>query len=320
MTKLPASSPAAFDVLMERLHHHQELLNYSPRTWESQGAYLRLFGRFLSSRGVNDVQRVSALLLREFQHWLFHEPTPRGNARSAVNQNQVLVAVKNFFRLLKAEGVLARDPSEELAYVRQPKTLPRNVLTPEEARQILETPDTQTLLGYRDRTLLEVFYATGIRKEELRNLTVGNVDLEQELLRVNDGKGAKDRVTPLTRVAASFLENYLRGVRPDLLRGATTDRLFVSIRATPLSKTALGNLVKKYARLARVKKTVTCHVWRHSCATHLLKNNANLRHVQELLGHRSLATTERYLHLTITDLKEAHRKFHPRERTRAAEG
>jgi integrase/recombinase XerD len=118
----------------------------------------------------------------------------------------------------------------------------------------------------------------------------------------------------LSRIACQHLENYLNAIRPELLHGRTTDKLFVSLQAgRPLGVHGIDRLMSKYVRQARLKKHVTCHLWRHSCATHLLKNNANLRHVQEILGHKSLATTERYLRLTITDLKEAHRKFHPRE-------
>lgn len=203
--------------------------------------------------------------------------------------------------------------AEALRLSRVPHVLPRTVLTPEEARKVIETPDTSCLLGYRDRTILETLYATGIRKSELMNLTVNDVNLEEGVLRINGGKFNKDRVVPLTRVACSFLETYVKAIRPALLQGRVSDRVFISQRAAPLSKNALGELVEKYARQAGLNKHVTCHIWRHSCATHLVKNRANLRHVQELLGHRDLSTTERYLHLTIADLKETHRQFHPRE-------
>ena len=142
----------------------------------------------------------------------------------------------------------------------------------------------------------------------------GDVNLEEELLRINEGKGGKDRVVPLSRIACAMLESYVNAVRPQLMHGRTSDHLFLSSWGRPLHRRTLGGLVRKHAQLAGLKKRVTCHVWRHTCATHLLKNNANLRHVQALLGHESLATTERYLRLTITDLKEAHRRFHPREK------
>ena len=134
---------------------------------------------------------------------------------------------------------------------------------------------------------------------------------------VNGGKGAEDRVVPLTAVACSFLESYPNTIRPQLLGNKTSPApagLFLSQRGLPIARNTLGGIVEKYARLARIKKRVTCHLWRHSCATHLLQNKANLRHVQEILGHRSLATTERYLQLTITELKAAHVTCHPRER------
>jgi integrase/recombinase XerD len=173
--------------------------------------------------------------------------------------------------------------------------------------------DPATPLGNRDRAILEVFYATGIRKEELRNLALGDLNLAEGLLRITLGKGARDRVVPLGTLAVAALDSYLQVARPKLLGTSPNDRLFISYRGNPLDPHTLGTPVKKHAQLAQVKKVVTPHVWRHTCATHLVQNRASLRHVQDLLGHRSLATTERYLRLTITDLKEAHAKFHARE-------
>ena len=259
------------------------------------------------------------------QRDIYYCPTIHGTARSPGTQNQLLVAVKNLFAFLHEEGILVRDPAAELHYAREPQTLPRNILTPLEAQRVIEAADIQTMLGYRDRTILEVLYSTGVRKGELLALTVGNVNLEEELLRINNGKGAKDRVAPLSTVACRFLETYIKAIRPKLAReqgkpteaGRTkTDRLFLSSRARALARTTLDTMIEKYATSVRINKRVTCHVWRHTCATHLLQNKANLRHVQEILGHRSLVTTERYLRVTITELKEAHRKFHPREKTR----
>ena len=298
-----------------------QIRNYSDRTTSDYGYHLRLLFRFLEEHHVTGMQSVTTTTISDFQRWVYYQPTKRGTARGVVNQNSILAATKSFFRFLKTEGDISHDPASAVEYAREPHRLPRNVLTPHEAERIIDTIDTTTVLGYRDRTILEIFYSTGIRKQELRNLCVANVNLEEELLRINDGKGGRDRVVPLGRVASRFVETYLHGIRPQLLpdpdghHANPTDRLFLSMRGRPLDPHTVGDIVKKHARLAKVKKHVTCHVWRHTCATHLLKNNANLRHVQDLLGHRSLATTERYLHLTITDLKEAHAKFHPREQS-----
>jgi integrase/recombinase XerD len=310
--------------LSARYRQHLESRNYSPETLRTQQVYFNRFGEFLAEARITDLQAVTATTLADFQRWIFYQPTVRGTARAVSSQNRVLSGIKSLFAFLVHEGYLAHNPAQDLHLSREPDALPKNVLTPEEARKILEAPDTHTRVGYRDRTLLEVLYATGIRKAELRHLTVAAVNLEEELLRVNRGKGGKDRVVPLSRIACQYLENYIKVIRPELLHGKQTETLFVSVRhGLPIGVNGIAPIIEKYVRLAGVKKRVTCHLWRHSCATHLLKNDANLRHVQEMLGHKSLATTERYLRLTITDLKEAHRKFHPREqqeRRKAAQG
>jgi integrase/recombinase XerD len=302
------------DELLRRFQADLQIRNYSARTVSDYGYSLGLLLRFLDQRQITDIQSVTSATLSDFQRWVYYQPTKRGTARGVVNQNGILAAVKGFFRFLKIEGCLVADPAQAIEYAREPHSLPRNVLTPQEAKRILEAVDTTTFLGYRDRTILEVLYATGVRNEELRNLTVADVNLEEGLLRVNHGKGGRDRVTPLGQIASRFLETYLKGIRPQLLGQRHSDRLFLSFRGNPIDGHSVGDLVKRHARLARVKKHVTPHVWRHTCATHLVKNNANLRHVQDLLGHGSLATTERYLRLTIADLKEAHARFHPREK------
>lgn len=304
----------SLDTLTQRYRQHLETLNYSPQTLLTLDVYFHRFAEFLAEAKINDVPSVTATTLADFQRWLFYQPTVKGTARTVASQNRVLSGIRSFFAFLHREGYLAHNPAQALRLAREPDALPRNVLTPEEARRLIEAPDIHTLSGYRDRTLLEVLYATGIRKAELRHLTVADVNLEEELLTVRRGKGKKDRVVPLSRVACQYLENYLKAIRPELLKGRDTDTLFISIRdGLPLGVHGIKRLLARYVRKLRLKKHVTCHLWRHSCATHLLKNNANLRHVQEMLGHKSLATTERYLRLTITDLKEAHRKFHPRE-------
>jgi len=304
-----------FDELLTKFLGWLQIRNYSPRTVSDYGYNLGSFFRFLEQKAIADVQGITTATLTDFQRWFYYQPTKRGQARGVVNQNLVLATVKSFFRFLKNEGFIHGNPAEAVEYAREPRSLPRNVLTPKEANRIIDSIDTTTALGYRDRTILEVFYATGVRNQELRNLTVADANLEEELLRVNGGKGGHDRVVPLSRVACKFLETYIKGIRPQLVGGKATDKLFVSMRGNPIDGHTVGDVVKKYARLASVKKHVTPHVWRHTCATHLVKNEANLRHVQDILGHRSLHTTERYLSLTITDLKEAHRKFHPREKS-----
>jgi integrase/recombinase XerD len=260
-----------------------------------------------------DLAAVTSEHLRSFQHWLYHLPTQRGALRGIANQNRILSSVCGFFAFLKVEGAMAHNPAETLERAKESRGLPRQILTPREAKKILEAVDTSTALGYRDRAILEVFYATGIRNQELCNLRLNDLDLESELVRVHQGKGGKDRVVPLSSIACRILETYLAAIRPQLTKHQPSEWLFVSWRGGKIDRCNASKIVVQHAKAAGIKKHVTCHIWRHTCATHLLQNHANLRHVQEMLGHKSLATTERYLHLTLTELKAAHRRFHPRE-------
>ena len=308
---------STLDHWQERFRQHLQLLNYSAATLRTQATYFNRLREFLAEVQLDDFAAITAQTLSDFQRWLFYQPTAKGTARGVASQNRVLSLLRSFFEFLHGEGLITHNPAASLRLAREPDALPKNILTPQEARKLIEAPDPSTLLGYRDRTILEVLYATGIRKRELMNLTIEDVSLEEELLTVRRGKGGRDRVVPLTRAAARCLENYLHGIRPKLLRGHATRTLFVSLRfGYAIGEHTLEQLLRRYTALAGVKKHVTAHLWRHTCATHLLKNNANLRHVQELLGHKSLATTERYLRLSIADLKEAHRKHHPREKQR----
>ena len=287
--------------------------NFSERTVEDYTYNLRYFQRFLDEMKT-PLEAVTPLMVRLFQRWVFEKPKFTGENRSVANQNRILIQTRAFLRFLRQEGIFMRDPAEGLELAREPQTLPRNILTPKEAKRLIESIDTSHARGYRDRVILEVLYATGIRSQELINLTTKDALLEEELLRVNGGKGAKDRVVPLSTMACRMLETFIKGVRGELLHGRKTDQLFTSWRGRPLHRYNLAKIIRAHARRAGLAQRVTSHVWRHTCATHLLKNNVNLRFVQELLGHRSLATMEKYLRVTITDLKEAHRRFHPREK------
>jgi site-specific recombinase XerD len=223
-------------------------------------------------------------------------------------------AVKALFRFLFRGGYLLTDPSGVLEYPRREERLPRGVLNREETRKLVEAPDTQTPLGLRDRAILETFYATGIRASELADLGCADVDTEDRLLRVVLGKGRKDRNVPLTRAAAEAVEAYLHDGRPHIQGATRAARLFLARRGGRMHDSLLNDIVQAAARKAGLEKHATCHTLRHSVATHLLKGGADIRHIQVLLGHSSLATTERYTHVEISDLSRVLRRAHPRGR------
>ena len=205
-------------------------------------------------------------------------------------------------------------PAQDIVYAKEPKRLPRSILSVSEAKKILLAPDTSSLTGYRDRVMLEVLYSSGIRKSELENLTINDVDYNDGFLQIIKGKGGNDRIVPVGRIARTFLKQYIMTVRPLLVKDTHNDYLFLSLRGNKINSNLLLVIVKKYADKAGIKKTVSCHTFRHSCASSMLRNGANIRIIQELLGHTSLSTTQIYTHVTITDLKKIHSRCHPREK------
>jgi len=288
---------------------HLRVLHYSENTVRGHIFLLGRFLRFLA----RDPASATKETIEAYQLHLYEEINPRGRPNSAASQNNALKVVKSFYAFLREKGYMVGDPAKDVSYARVPKRLPRSVLTKPEMKKLLHAPDTTTLLGYRDRTILEVLYSTGIRKEEINSLLIEDVDHVQGFLRVNSGKGNKDRVVPLGRIACRYLENYIVSVRPSLMK-APSRHLFLSLKGGKLSKNVVWELVKHYAKKARITKAISPHTFRHTCATLMLRNKANIRHVQELLGHACLTSTQVYTSVSITDLKEVHKKCHPREK------
>jgi integrase/recombinase XerD len=301
----------------ERFREHRLILNYSPRTVLLHRFYLKWFFRYLREVELSDLAAVTPSHLRDYQIHLHERESSRAGPYSIVTINNAMQTIKSFFRVMKAEGYLVSDPAKEIRLAKKPKRLPRSILGRLEVRKILESPNVNTFLGYRDKAILELLYSTGLRNSEVIHLRMEDLDLEEGYVRVNEGKGAKDRVVPLGKIACRYLGNYIQGVRPKIAEGhLACPFLFLNQYGNRLGCDGLRDLVKAHARRAGIQKRVTPHTFRHTCATHMLKNKANIRHIQELLGHESLETTQIYTAVTVTDLKEAHKKYHPRERER----
>ncbi|MBE3584657.1 MAG: site-specific tyrosine recombinase XerD [Thermoanaerobacter sp.] len=231
-----------------------------------------------------------------------------GRAPSTVSRH--LAALKSFYRFLVQEGVISADPTTNLESPRLAQRLPR-VLTPEEVDRLLAQPRTSSAAGLRDKAMLELLYATGLRVSELISLDLADVNLEHGFVRCF-GKGSKERIIPLGSVAAFYVSEYLKRARAKLTRGRSTPALFINQQGHRLTRQGFWKIIKKYARQGRITKVITPHTLRHSFATHLLENGADLRSVQELLGHADIATTQIYTHLTRTRLREIYDRAHPR--------
>lgn len=288
--------------------------NFSARTIEGQIFELNLFADWLKEKGIEEISAVCKDTIKDYQTHLYEQTNRTGRPNSIPTQNRKLGVVKSFFHYLHENDYTIGDPARDITYAKTPKRLPRSILTSQEVKKLLKVPDTKTVLGYRDRTILELLYTTGIRRAELYKLQVEDVDYNDGFLRINNGKGGKDRVVPLGKIACRYLENYIKAIRPVLLKDPHENTLFLSRRGNRPSNIMVPWLIKEYAKKAKLKKTISPHTFRHTCATHMLRNKANIRHVQEILGHACLSSTQIYTHVSITDLKEVHRKCHPREK------
>ncbi len=304
----------SLEELAEEYIESLKVRNLSERTVKEQHRKLGKFFLFLYRQGVDRFEQISKSIILDYQTELYHAISQRGRPHSVCSQNSMLSAVKGFARFLKERDFILSDPALDVPYAKVPKTLPRGILTRSEARRIINAPDTSCVLGYRDKTIMEVLYTTGVRKQELNNLTLNDVDYNDGFLRIIQGKGGKDRMVPLGRICCRYLENYIKSVRPELIKDPYNHHLFLTVRGNRLSKNVVWELVKKYAKHAKIKKNVSPHTFRHTCATAMLKNKADIRAIQELLGHESLDTTQVYTRVTINDLKEVHSRCHPREK------
>ena len=276
----------------------------SPRTFEAYGRDVARFAAYAIVRGASAPADVGSRLLREFVYHL----KDLGLAPASIRRN--VSAVRTYFRFLLAEGAVVRDPSERLETPRRWRTLPE-VLTVDEATRLLGAPSLDEPLAFRDRALLELAYGAGLRVSEWISVGVRDVLMEDGLVRVF-GKGSKERLVPIGRSAIGAVAIYQRELRPRLERGEGRGVLFLNAQGRPLTRMGAWKILRKYVAKAGITKTVSPHTLRHSFATHLLEGGADLRAVQEMLGHADISTTQIYTHIDREYLRTVHRQFHPR--------
>jgi integrase/recombinase XerD len=232
------------------------------------------------------------------------------SGRSPRSLSRYLSGFRQFYQWLLREGRISEDPSALIESPKLGRGLPK-ALSEQQVETLLEAPDTGTPLGLRDRTMLEIMYATGLRVSELVGLEISNINLNQGVIRVT-GKGDKERLVPLGEEAISWLQDYIAQSRPELLKGADCRAVFVTTRKAGMTRQAFWHSIRKYALQAGIEQRVSPHMLRHSFATHLLNHGADLRVVQLLLGHSDLSTTQIYTHIARAGLKQIHSKHHPR--------
>jgi len=296
---------------------HLAVHNQSKMTIRTYLAGARQFLGWLTRKGIYDLREVSKEIIRGYQLYIKNYRDENGQNYTLNTVSIKLRAVKRFFDYLEATRHILYNPAVVIKDIKLGCRLPKNILSHDEVRLIMRQPNTSTLTGMRDRMIFELLYSTGIRLEELSQLTVYDADYKTGFLRVTKGKFAKDRVLPLGKASCRYLQEYINRVRPRLTERHREERsLLVGQTGNRLKAATIGLMTRKYARQAGVKKRVSTHTWRHTFASHLLAGGADVLHVQRLLGHSQPAVTMKYTRVTPVDIKTAQNKTHPRERDR----
>ena len=236
---------------------------------------------------------------------------------SISTQRQRLGTVKDYFKWLTKHNHILANPASELELPKKQKRLPEQALSLSQVQGILHVPDVSTLLGMRNRTILEIFYSTGMRRAELTNLSISDINQERHIVFIRQGKGSKDRVVPIGKTALYWLNQYLDKARDKLALHHEETTLFLSGYGQPITAQAMTSLISRIIKQADIGRTGSCHLLRHSCATHMLEGGADIRFIQQLLGHESLDTTAIYTQVSIEQLKAVHARCHPLEAKQA---
>jgi integrase/recombinase XerD len=293
--------------------HLQSLLekNYSEYTVKSRRVFIERFVRWCDERGVTEPLEVTRPVLEHYQRYLFHYRQKNGRPLTFRSQHTHLIPLRMWFRWMARQRHILHNPASELEMPRGERRLPKTVLTASEIEQVLSQPDINDPLGLRDRALMETLYSTGMRRRELANLKLYDMDTERGTVTIRQGKGKKDRVLPIGERAAAWVEKYIREGRPEIVAEPDDYTVFVSNAGEPFSLDYLTQLVRSHVEAANIGKRGACHMFRHTMATLMLENGADIRYIQEMLGHEDLKTTQVYTHVSIRQLKLIHAATHP---------
>ncbi|MGH7857290.1 MAG: site-specific tyrosine recombinase XerC [Candidatus Binatia bacterium] len=313
--RFPAAAytdPLGFAALVARYLDWLQVHHFSPLTANSFETLLARFAAFCGERGIERPAEVTRELVERYQRLLYHHRRPNGRPLGFKTQHQHLVAIKGFFKWLARERYVIYNPAAEIILPRQPTRLPTDSFTVAEVEQVLAVPNVSTPLGLRDRAILETLYSTGIRRTELTQLDLYDLDLDRRWLRVRQGKGKKDRVVPIGERATLWVRRYLEEVRPQLVWRADEWAIFLSGTGQRFDAGSLTHHVRDLIEASGIRpRWGACHLFRHTCATVMLEGGADIRFIQEMLGHASLETTEIYTKVSIEKLQQIHAATHP---------
>jgi len=288
-----------------------EARGYAPTTARARHRQVSRFLEWAAQRDIPSIEHYSLPIIEDFRLHLHQRRKRDGTPLGWGSKVQMLLAIKGFFRWLTLTRRIPSNPAADIELPRRQHPLPRDILSQVEVEAVLRQPDVSRILGLRDRTIMELLYSTGIRRAECGGLLIRDLDPDRLVLLVRNGKGARDRYVPIGRRAAGWVERYLREAGPKLVRPPDGGHLFLSRLRRPLSLKRISGLVRSHISRAGIGKTGSCHLFRHTVATLMLEGGADIRHLQELLGHTQLSTTALYARVSIRLLQDVHRKTHP---------
>lgn len=288
---------------------HLQARNCSFFTVKNCKSALKIFAAFLQEEGINEIDELTREVLEDYQQELAFTLTATGKPLAIRTQEKRLSVVKGFTRYLKEHDYLIHDPGAFIKLPKQGKHLPRAILNEPDVKKLIAAPDTHTNRGYRNRVIVELLYDTAIRRGEIAGIHLADIDLDGGYLKVT-GKGDKERVVPVSAKVCGLVRNYILAVRSAFISGTDPGYLILNRWGGRMDVNGIWAVVRRCGKLANLNK-VTTHTLRHTCATHMLRNGAPVRHIQEMLGHESIETTQIYTRVTINDLKEIHAKYHP---------
>jgi integrase/recombinase XerD len=253
-------------------------------------------------------------IIESYQRYMFRYRKEDGKPLSWCSQSMHIAEVNNFFRYLVKFNHLPFNPASEVELPKKPKSLPKAILSPDEVERILAEPDLTSSFGLRDRAIFELLYSSGIRRAELCNLRLEHVDVERKAIFINQGKGQKDRYVPVGLRALLWIARYVENVRDKLLLDKKEPTLFLTKDGTPMNPDSLTEYARRYIESSGVEKPGACHIFRHTMATLMHENGADIRYIQAILGHERLETTQIYTRTSLRKLLEVHEQTHPAER------
>ena len=306
--------PRGLRALVARHLEWLPVANYSLRTVHVRGIYFRIFLRWCDERAIARPTEVTKPILERYQRWLYHYRKKNGHPLSFLGQHTHLVALRGFFRWLARQNLILYNPASDLELPRLAKRLPKDVMTAAEAEAVINTADVDDPLGLRNRAILETLYSTGMRKAELENLKIYDLDVERGTVAIREGKGKKDRIVPIGERALAWIEKYLVEVRPSFVVPPDEGYLFLEKTGGRFVSIHLTNLVRRHVEASGITKHGACHLFRHTMATLMLEGGADIRFIQEMLGYYDMSTTEIYTRVSIRKLKEIHTATHPAAR------